>query len=115
MEIKLSKLLEIQKVGQELLAIKWPARTGFKLLKFVHKSEESLRLFEAKKLELFKLHGKVDGDKINIAADKIEVFTKELNELLEVTEPFELEKVQLPETAEVSIALLHACSDFITE
>lgn len=115
MEIKLSKLLEIQKVAPELLAIKWPAREGFKLLKFTKQANTSLALFETKKHELFLKHGKAEGDQIKVRAADVKAFTKDLDELLAVSEPFELEQLKLPESAEVSVALLQACSDFIVE
>jgi len=89
--MKLQQIVNAEPALSKLLAVSLPAKTAYKLSKFVFKIEPELKIFKEQRDKLIKELGKENEDKTGwqVSAENMPKYVEEITKLSEIEVPIE--------------------------
>jgi len=101
--MKLNQIIGSQESLAKLLELKIPIKVSYKVSKLINKIQPDLKIYEEKRMDLFKEYGVLDEEKqvYNLKPENIEKFSEDLKTLLDTDidmsfgEGKELEKIKI--------------------
>ena len=117
MEMELKELVNAKDGLSKLVKQDLNITLAFKLSKDLKKIEEELKIFEEKRMGLFKKYGEEKEGQMQVSKSNFEPFLKELEELLSVKVNIEFNKLKMSQIEGVKLSAvdLLALSSFIEE
>ena len=106
MQIKLKEIVNSEKAIKELIKIKFPIKTSYRIKRLFDKIQPDLDTFREKNLELFKKYGTHDSEKDIYLLDipeNIPTFNKEFSELVDLDVNLDFEKIKIDELSETEV------------
>lgn len=101
MKLSMEKLVQIKPSLQTLLSQDIPVKTSFKLTKWIKTLNPEYESFEENRKKLFEKYGEknIEGN-VEIKPKNIEIFNKQLRELLDIEVDVKLDKIKLEDLGE---------------
>lgn len=103
--MKMTEVLELREGLKAVAAKELPVKTAYVLSRQVEKVEQEGKRYEELRRKLFEKYGEQKGERIEIPSEKMEAFTKEMNELLLLETDLEIEPVlSLDDLEDIKVA-----------
>lgn len=106
MQIKLSEIVNSTEQLKNLLEVKLPVKISYRINRLVNKLNPILQTYNEKRNDLIKEFGEEQEDKSISVKDpeKLKLFAEKLQELLQVEEKLDFDKINIEDLGEVVIA-----------
>ena len=109
--MKLNQIIGSQESLSKLLELKLPIKVSYKISKLINKIQPDLKIYEEKRMDLFKEYGILDEEKqvYNLKPENIEKFSEDLKTLLDTDievdfgEGKELERISIASLGDVQV------------
>jgi GTP:adenosylcobinamide-phosphate guanylyltransferase len=82
-----------------------PLKTSYALTKLVKEVETKSVVFQEAKNSIIKKYGEEKDGGINVTKENMEVFLKEFDELLNIEEEYDFEKIEISKDLEIELAV----------
>ncbi len=116
MKIKLADVINNQDNIRALQEVKLPVKISYRIKRLVDRLQSPLKTYEEKRNELVKEFGDEQEDKTFAVKDpeKLKLFMAKFNELVQVEEEIEFEKIKIDDLGDVKVEA-RLLVDFIFE
>lgn len=118
MKLKVRKITtqDFQEAFRKLASVAFPKfKENLAVGRAYRQVREAMDTFEISRKAILKIHGKQVGDKIEVSADKRQIVIDALDALLDEETEITLDKVVLPETADLCGRDLFEIAEFLAD